>query len=396
MNGRSSTASETPQESRRRVGRHRRSGAARRAGAWTVTGPRHERRGGLRADAARMVGGGLALVALAVLTGVPHGASATTAVPVPVAVATTETPGADAPSTSTLAPASPTESTGLPETGDVPGDLPETTDAPEATDAPETPETVGTDAPETTTDAPEATTASAGRAEKKVCEKFGSTPVAGGRYEVQNSLWGASTSQCIVAYDGPSAGPTGASAAFRVEAKHRNNSGPASYPSIVFGCNYGNCTKGTPFPRPISDLGDLRSSWSVKTPSSGDYNVAYDIWLDPTARKTGRPTGLELMIWLKHTDRVQPIGKKVGTATLDGVGYDVWLGKADLPTISYVRQQQTTEVKDLNITGFVTDAQKRGQAKDGWYLTSVQAGFEPWIGGDGLETTSYSVTRNGQ
>ncbi len=376
MNGRSSTASETPQDSRRRVGWHRRSGAARRAGAWTVTDPRHERRGGLRADAARMIGGGLALVALAVLTGVPHGASATTAVPVPVAVATTEAPGADSPSTSTLAPASPTES----------ADAPGTTDAPETT---ETPATVGTDAPE-------ATTASAGRAEKKVCEKFGSTPVAGGRYEVQNSLWGASTAQCIVAYDGPSAGPTGASAAFRVEAKHRNNSGPASYPSIVFGCNYGNCTKGTPFPRPISDLGDLRSSWSVKTPSSGDYNVAYDIWLDPTARKTGRPTGLELMIWLKHTDRVQPIGKKVGTATLDGVGYDVWLGKADLPTISYVRQQQTTEVKDLNITSFVTDAQKRGQAKEGWYLTSVQAGFEPWIGGDGLETTSYSVTRNGQ
>jgi hypothetical protein len=386
MNGRSSTASETPEDSRRRVGRHRRSGAARRAGAWSVTDPRHERRGGLRADAARMVVGGLALVALAVLTGVPHGAAATTAVPVPVAVATTETPGADAPSTSTLAPASPTESADLPETGDAPGDLPETTDTPVATDAPETPETVGTDAPETTTGAPAATTASAGRAEKKVCEKFGSTPVQGGRYEVQNSLWGASTPQCIVAYD------TG----FRVEAKHRNANGPASYPSIVFGCNYGNCTKGTPFPRPISDLGDLRSSWSTKTPSSGDYAVAYDIWLDPTARKTGRPTGLEIMVWLKHTDRVQPIGKKVGTATLDGVGYDVWLGKADLPTISYVRQQETTSVENLSISGIVADAKQRGQAKEGWYLTSVQAGFEPWIGGDGLETTSFSVTRNGQ
>ncbi|HEY2193436.1 MAG TPA: hypothetical protein VGH76_14260 [Actinomycetospora sp.] len=222
--------------------------------------------------------------------------------------------------------------------------------------------------------------------EKKVCDKFGSTPVAGGRYEVQNDLWGAGTSQCVIAFD------TG----FRVEANHNKSSGPASYPSIVFGCNYGNCTKGTPFPRPISDLGDLRTTWATTTPDKGDYNVSYDIWLDPTARKTGRPTGLELMIWLKHTDRVNPIGKKVGETTLDGVPYEVWRGKADVTTISYVRTQATNSVTNLSIPTFVTDATKRGVAKPGWYMTSVQAGFEPWIGGTGLATTNFSVTRNGQ
>ena len=222
--------------------------------------------------------------------------------------------------------------------------------------------------------------------EKRVCDKFGSTPVAGGRYEVQNDLWGAGTSQCIVAFD------TG----FRVEAKHNKPSGPASYPSMVFGCNYGNCTKGTPFPRPVSDLGDLRTSWTTTTPATGDYNVSYDIWLDPTARKTGRPTGLELMIWLKHTDRVNPIGKQVGETTLDGVPYEVWQGKADVTTISYVRKQATNSVTNLSIPTFVTDATKRGVAKPGWYMTSVQAGFEPWIGGTGLATTNFSVTRNGK
>jgi hypothetical protein len=221
--------------------------------------------------------------------------------------------------------------------------------------------------------------------EKRVCDKFGSTPVAGGRYEVQNDLWGG-TSQCIVAFD------TG----FRVEANHNKTSGPASYPSMVFGCNYGNCTKGTPFPRPVSDLGDLRTSWTTTTPAKGDYNVSYDIWLDPTARKDGRPTGLELMIWLKHTDRVKPIGKQVGETTLDGVPYEVWVGKADLTTISYVRKQPTNAVTNLAIPTFVTDATKRGVAKPGWYMTSVQAGFEPWIGGTGLATTNFSVTRNGQ
>jgi Glycosyl hydrolase family 12 len=222
--------------------------------------------------------------------------------------------------------------------------------------------------------------------EKRVCDKFGSTPVAGGRYEVQNDLWGAGTSQCVVAFD------TG----FRVEAKHNKPSGPASYPSMVFGCNYGNCTKGTPFPRPVSDLGDLRTSWTTTTPATGDYNVSYDIWLDPTARKTGRPTGLELMIWLKHTKRVNPIGKQIGETTLDGVPYEVWQGKADVTTISYVRKQATNSVTNLSIPTFVADATKRGVAKPGWYMTSVQAGFEPWIGGTGLATTNFSVTRNGK
>jgi hypothetical protein len=222
--------------------------------------------------------------------------------------------------------------------------------------------------------------------EKRVCDKFGSTPVAGGRYEVQNDLWGAGTTQCVVAFD------TG----FRVEAKHNKPSGPASYPSMVFGCNYGNCTKGTPFPRPVSDLGDLRTSWTTTTPATGDYNVSYDIWLDPTARKTGRPTGLELMIWLKHTKRVNPIGKQIGETTLDGVPYEVWQGKADVTTISYVRKQATNSVTNLSIPTFVADATKRGVAKPGWYMTSVQAGFEPWIGGTGLGTTNFSVTRNGK
>ena len=48
-------------------------------------------------------------------------------------------------------------------------------------------------------------------------------------------------------------------------------------------------------------LGDVRSSWSVSVPDRGDYNVAYDVWLDPTPRRDGANTGAELMIWLDRT-----------------------------------------------------------------------------------------------
>ena len=112
----------------------------------------------------------------------------------------------------------------------------------------------------------------------------------------------------------------------------------------------------------------------------------------PDAAAHGRPTGLELMIWLKNTPRVQPIGEKKAEVSIGGTTWDVWLGAIDLPTISYVRQQPTLEVTDLPLDQFVADAQRRGVAKPEWYMTSVQAGFEPWIGGRGLTTKSFSAT----
>ncbi len=221
----------------------------------------------------------------------------------------------------------------------------------------------------------------------EVCEQFGSTPVAGGRYEVQNNRWGADTPQCVVAFD------TG----FRVDpGDHDKPEGPAGYPSIVFGCNYGTCTKNTPFPRPLADLGDVRSSWAVTLPKSGDYNVAYDVWLDPTPRREEKNTGAELMIWLDRTDRVQPIGSKTGSVDLAGTSWAIWTGENEgTPVISYVREKPTTRVKDLSITDFVRDATGRGVVQPAWYLTNIQAGFEPWIGGRDLVTDSFSVTRNG-
>lgn len=220
----------------------------------------------------------------------------------------------------------------------------------------------------------------------RVCAKFGSVPVAGGRFEVQNDAWGASTPQCTTAFD------TG----FSVQADHDKDSGPAAYPSIVWGCNHGTCTRGTPFPRPLSDLGDVRSSWAVSVPDGGRYNASYDIWLDPTPRRDGDNTGAELMIWLVRAGGIDPIGSKAGTANLAGAAWDVYEGQNNgVPVISYVRQQSVRQVLDLPITDFVRDAIRQGVVQPQWYLTNLQAGFEPWVGGTGLSTDAFNATRNG-
>ncbi|GLZ56230.1 hypothetical protein [Actinomycetospora sp. NBRC 106378] len=220
----------------------------------------------------------------------------------------------------------------------------------------------------------------------RVCEKFGSVPVAGGRFEVQNDAWGAETPQCTTAFD------TG----FAVQANHDKDSGPAAYPSIVWGCNHGTCTRNTPFPRPLSDLGDVRSSWAVTVPDSGRYNASYDIWLDPTPRRDGDNTGAELMIWTVRAGGIDPIGSKRGSVDLGGAAWDVFTGDNNgVPVISYVRQQSVRQVLDLPITDFVRDAQRQGVVQPSWYLTNLQAGFEPWVGGTGLSTDAFNATRNG-
>ncbi|MDL5156931.1 GH12 family glycosyl hydrolase domain-containing protein [Actinomycetospora termitidis] len=220
----------------------------------------------------------------------------------------------------------------------------------------------------------------------RICEKFRSAPVAGGRFEVQNNAWGAETPQCTTAFD------TG----FSVQANHAKDSGPAAYPSIVWGCNHGTCTRGTPFPRPLSDLGDVRSSWAVSVPDRGRYNAAYDIWLDPTPRRDGDNTGAELMIWTIRAGGIDPIGSKRGSVDLGGADWDVWTGENNgVPVISYVRKQSVRQVIDLPITDFVRDAQRQGVVQPSWYLTNLQAGFEPWVGGSGLSTDAFNATRNG-
>jgi Glycosyl hydrolase family 12 len=244
-------------------------------------------------------------------------------------------------------------------------------------------------APAVTAAAP-ATTTAAPAAAGQICDPFGSKSVGGGKYLVQNDRWGATTQQCITPFD------TG----FNVDvAQHTNNKGPAGYPSILRGCNYGYCTAGSPFPAQVSSLGTVRSNWSTKGPTAGgtqQYNTAYDIWFDPTKTNTGRNTGAEMMIWLNRTSWVQPIGKPYYNVNIGGTTWTIWYGGTDLPVISYVRATPTTAVTNLPIEAFTRDAMLRGVVKPAWYMTSVQAGFEPWTGGQGLRTNSFSVTRNGQ
>jgi hypothetical protein len=218
------------------------------------------------------------------------------------------------------------------------------------------------------------------------CEKYATVAIQGGRYNVQNNVWGADTTQCV---DTTTSG-------FRItQADHNKptNGAPAAYPSVYFGCHYGNCTSGSGLPLQASSgtFAGMRSSVNMSYPSSGTWNASYDLWFDPTPRTDGQNTGAEIMIWLNRQGSIQPIGSRVGSANLAGATWDVWYGNIGWNVVSYVRTSATSSL-DFAVNDFYGDAVNRGHAQRNWYLTSVQAGFEPWIGGAGLAVNSFSVT----
>jgi cellulose 1,4-beta-cellobiosidase len=232
-------------------------------------------------------------------------------------------------------------------------------------------------------------TAYAGAAATQLCQEQ-ATSVAGGAYIVQNNEWGSSAAECI---------STDGNADFTVVNSSISNStsgAPGGYPSIYKGCHWGSCTQNSGLPIPVSSMhsGVVTSDWSTSQPGNGAYDVAYDIWYNQSPTTSGQPNGAELMIWINHNGPPQPFGSKVGTTTVDGVGYDVWYGNQGWNTISYVRQSGTSSVSALDIDDVTADAVSRGYIQQSWYLIDVEAGTELWQGGTGFATNSFAVNLN--
>lgn len=222
------------------------------------------------------------------------------------------------------------------------------------------------------------------QADVRICEQFGSTTIQG-RYVVQNNRWGSSAEQCINVTD------TGFSIVSQ-QGSAATNGAPLSYPSVFFGCHYTNCSPGTNLPLQVSQISSIPTNINY-TYASGTYNASFDIWLDPTPRRDG-VNQMEIMIWFNRQGPIQPIGSSVGTGNVGGRTWDVWRGSnGSNNVISYVAPSPINSWS-FNVLDFVNDTRNRGAITNSWYLTSIQAGFEPWNGSVGNGVNSFSTTVN--
>ncbi|MFF4035177.1 cellulose binding domain-containing protein [Streptomyces sviceus] len=229
------------------------------------------------------------------------------------------------------------------------------------------------------------TGATASQADTTICDEFGSTTIQG-RYVVQNNRWGTSATQCISVTN----------SGFRIvqaDGSVPTNGAPKSYPSVFNGCHYTNCSPGTNLPAQLSSISSAPSGISYSYVSGAAYDAAYDIWLDPTPRKDG-VNRTEIMIWFNRVGSVQPVGSVVGSATVGGRQWQVWSGNNGGNDVLSFVAPSAIDSWNFDVMDFVRQAVSRGLAQNNWYLTSIQAGFEPWQNGAGLAVNSFSSTVN--
>lgn len=228
-----------------------------------------------------------------------------------------------------------------------------------------------------------------GSTDTVISAQYGSTTIQG-RYVVQNNAYNNGGGQTI--------NVTSTGFSIIVENGSASTSGaPLAYPSVYLGCHYGNCSPSSPLPVQLSQIHSVTSSITYTYVATGIYDASYDIWLDPTPKTTG-VNQQEIMIWFKEQGPIQPVGSQVSTTTIAGQSWQVWQGSnGQNNVVSYVASTPTTTLTNFSVLSFIVDtesrtAQSNAPVTNEWYLTSIQAGFEPWNGGVGLTVDSFSAT----
>jgi hypothetical protein len=137
----------------------------------------------------------------------------------------------------------------------------------------------------------------------------------------------------------------------------------------------------------LNSLHSVTSSFSESNPGSGNWESAYDIWLNGS--------GIEVMIWTYVKGNVGPLGSSVGTVVLNGQTWTLYAGNnGSNPTYSFVRSgnESSGSVNVLYMLQYLENTKKYFSNPT---LSTVQYGWEiSSTGNTQLDFTinSYSVS----
>ena len=144
--------------------------------------------------------------------------------------------------------------------------------------------------------------------------------------------------------------------------------------------SYANVSRGVG--TALNSLHSATSTYAVTLPGVGDWEAAYDIWLNGSS--------YEVMLWVDKHGNVGPLGSSVGTLSLDGRTWTVYAGSNGSNAVySFVLSGNSTSgtVNILNLLKWM-------QNTKGYFsnptLSTVQFGFE--ISGTGGTRQDFTVT----
>lgn len=212
----------------------------------------------------------------------------------------------------------------------------------------------------------------AGVAEAASCEtsaQYGSC--TSGAYTIYNDEWGSGYGSQTLWVDSASN--------WGVYSTQPSTSGVKSFPNVSL-----------PVGTAINSLTGVSSSFNVSVPGSGNFEAAYDIWLDSST--------YEVMVWVDKAGDVGPLGSSIGNLTLDSNTWTVYVGNNGSNEVySFVRTSNESS-GSVNIL----DLLKWMENTKGYFsnptLSTVQFGFEISGTGDVQEdftANSYSTSVSG-
>jgi hypothetical protein len=147
-------------------------------------------------------------------------------------------------------------------------------------------------------------------------------------------------------------------------------------------------------PNPLSGFSSVTSSYTENGPagSGDDYEAAYDIWAG-----TGSDNGAqEIMIWVDNHGQ-RPAGSQVASATIDGVGYQIWsksgAGTVGDPVSMVMDSNQSSG--SVNILDDLNWLKSNGYMPAGSGLNQIDFGWEICSTGGTAQTftmSQYAVT----
>jgi cellulose 1,4-beta-cellobiosidase len=196
---------------------------------------------------------------------------------------------------------------------------------------------------------------------------------------------------------------------FRVYNTRSSSGQYIGFKTIYTGCENGACLEPQ-YPALVSSIESEPTSWSFSSNFSqinGQFDAIYDSFFNTTAflnnkapTEPANPTGAELEIFMNYTSAEDSLGGQELPApvTIEGEPYNVWIALKTVDGDSWTRiafqrtsANLTTDVSNLDIEPFIQQAVADGAIQSDWYQQDLDAGFEIWSGGDGLQTNSFSA-----